>query len=291
LRRGGDPGRAAASPSYAQKRDTATIEAYFADVPAMFTPFYDMPDPDGFRRAIDELNGCAQALTSTQSAPDPAQGIVDVPNTAWAEVTTVGDNLASWSGAAAREFKANYLDVLPIQAAGQLNAIVMCRRLFEQEQAIWREARENVASLLNDAIDCLNDMPHQCSQSGWTTTLTVIAAVAALAALPLAEIEVGLAIVDGVASAGTAIPLLPDDPPRQLRFSASNAAGVIKEVGRGLRELITRIGEQEAKIAYLMNAAADVVGKHRPAFVPKRPMLSGATRANVAGQDYFGFSS
>jgi hypothetical protein len=279
--------------SYQQKQDMKAIEASFAGVPGMFYQFMDMPAPEDFDIAIDDLRNSAQVLMTTQNSPDPALGLRGAQNTNFSAATTVGDNLASWSGAAAREFKANYLDKLPMQTAGQFNVIAACMKLFEQEQGIWREARKNVAELLNGAVDVMEDLPHRCSKNSWTITLTIIAAVATIAAPPLAAagtaVAVGLAITDGAASVGTT--LLPDDPPKHLDFKASTADGVIEEVGRGLNELVTRINEQESKIAQVLVGADAVIAKQRAAFVPDRPLLAGATRSTVTGQNYLGFSS
>jgi hypothetical protein len=276
-----------------QKLDVAKIEEFFAGVPAMFYPFMDMPAPDDFQVAVETLRTSAQVLMTTQNSPEPSLNLDRAQNDRFSGVTTVGDNLASWSGAAAREFKQNYLDKLPMQSAGQFNAVVTCMKLFQQEQLIWQEARKNVAELLNLAIDVMHELPQRCSKNTWTVTLTVIAAVATIAAVPLAgagaAVALGLAVTDGAASTVSA--LAPDDPPKRVNFKASTADGVIREVARGMRELIDRIDEQERKIAQVLRGVDAVIQGQRAAFVPKRPLLAGATEQNVTGQNYLGFTS
>ncbi|GIG85652.1 hypothetical protein [Plantactinospora endophytica] len=276
-----------------QKQDVITIEAGFAGVPAMFYPFLDMPRPESFDGIIDDLRNSALVLMTTQNSPDPALGLHAPNNNKFSAVTTVGDNLASWSGAAAREFKSQYLDKLPPQQAGQFNVVVTCLKLIEQEKNIWAEARKNVADVVNQAIAVLEDMPRRCSKNSWTVAFTVVAAVAGVAAAPLAAagagIAVGLAVTDKVA--GGASLFVKDDPPENRRFGASTADGVIREVDRGLKELIARIIEQEGKIATVFTGANSVVLDERDSFVPKRPLLAKATPENVTDQDMLGFSS
>jgi hypothetical protein len=278
-----------------QKQDVAAIESSFSGVPAMFYPFENMPRPETFVSSLEDLRQCTQFLQVTQNSPDPGGGLRGPQNTSFSLINTVGDGLASWSGAAAREFKANYLDKLPMHIAGQFNAIVTCAKLFEQEQGIWRQAQHDITELLNRSLDVMNDLPHRCSKNSWTITLTVIAAVATIAAPPLGvvgvglAVETGLALTDGMASIGAS--LLPDDPPKHVGFSASTAEGVIKEVRRGITEIIDRIVQQEAKIAQVFAASDAVVTQQRTEFVPKRPMLAGVTKANVTDQDFMGPTS
>jgi hypothetical protein len=66
---------------------------------------------------------------------------------------------------------------------------------------------------------------------------------------------------------------------------------VISEVDRGLKALIERIDDQERKIAQVMRGVGAVIQRERAAFVPKRPLLAGATEQNVLDQNYLGFTS
>jgi hypothetical protein len=278
-----------------QKLDVGAIEVAFAGVPAMFYPFLDMPRPEDFDGVIDDLRRCATVLMTTQNSPNPDLGLEKPNNDKFSAVTTVGDNLASWSGAAAREFKSQYLDKLPAQQASQFNAAVTCMKLIQQEKAIWTEARKNVADIVNQAIEVLENMPNRCSKDNWTVAFTVVAAVAGIAAVPLGVatagtgILVGLAVADKVA--GGASLFLEDDPPENRRFAASTADGVIREVDRGVKELIARIVEQEGKIATLFSSANSVVRDARESFVPKQPLLARATPENITDQNVLGFSS
>ncbi|MGX7669807.1 hypothetical protein [Plantactinospora sp. DSM 117369] len=278
-----------------QKLDVSAIEAAFAGVPAMFYPFLDMPRPNNFDSIFLDLRASATVLMTTQNSPQPDLELTAPNNNKFSGVTTVGDNLASWSGAAAREFKSQYLDKLPAQQASQFNAVVTCMKLIQQEKAIWTEARKNVADIVNQAIDVLENMPNRCSKDNWTVAFTVVAAVAGIAAVPLGVatagtgVLVGLAVVDKVA--GGASLFVKDDPPENRRFAASTADGVIREVDRGLKELIARIVEQEGKIATVFSGANSVVRDERESFVPKRPLLAKTTPENVTDQDFLGFSS
>ncbi|WP_422771857.1 hypothetical protein ACN28C_01675 [Plantactinospora sp. WMMC1484] len=278
-----------------QKQDVIAIEGAFAGVPAMFYPFLTMPGPADFEGILADLETSATVLMTTQNSPDPGLRIPAPNNDKFSAVTTVGDNLASWSGAAAREFKSQYLDKLPSQQAGQFNVVVTCMKLIQQEQAIWTEARKNVADIVNQAIEVLENMPRRCSKDNWTVAFTVVAAVAGIATVPLGVaaagtgILVSLAVADKVAGGATL--LLEDDPPENRRFEASTADGVIREVDRGVKELIARIVEQEGKIAAVFSGANALVQATRDMFVPKRPLLAKATPANVTDQDMLGFSS
>ncbi|MDW5326429.1 hypothetical protein [Plantactinospora sp. KLBMP9567] len=276
-----------------QKQDVIAIEAAFAGVPAMFYPFLDMPRPENFDGIFADLQQSATVLMTTQNAPDSDLELTAANNNKFSGVTTVGDNLASWSGAAAREFKSQYLDKLPVQQASQFNAVAASMKLIQQEKAIWTEARKNVADIVNQAIEVLENMPQRCSKDNWTVAFTVVAAVASVAAVSLAAagagIVVGLTVADKVAGGSSLF--IKDDPPENRRFEASTADGVIREVDRGVKELIARIVEQEGKIAAAFSGVNALVWDEREAFVPKRPLLAKATPENITDQDMLGFSS
>ncbi|WP_221321726.1 hypothetical protein [Actinoplanes sp. L3-i22] len=281
------------SHSAQQRADKVTIEAMFAGVHNMFWPFMSsMPAPDDFDLLLDWLRQAARGLTSTQSTADPQIGLKPA-DLDFSRATTVSSHLGSWSGAAAREFKRNYLDPMPTQLASTYNAIVFAIKLIELEQGIWRGARTDITRILNDAIDTLRNMPGWCGKDSLTTVLTTVAAFATIAAVPLSplgtSLAVGLAVTDGAASVGAT--LLPEDPERYVAFPAPTAYGVITAVEQAIAELYTRINEQEHKIARVLDSAVAVVTDQRSSYVPPSPLLANANRWNITDQDYLGFAS
>lgn len=292
MQAGRDPGRPAGQ-SARQREDIATIESMLAGIHDMFWPFMSsMPAPTDFDPLLDHLRRAAQALASTQPSADPKLGLKPA-DLSLSKATTVGDYLTTWSGAAAREFKARYLDPLPTQAASTYNAIVFASKLIELEQGVWAGARTDITSILNDAIFTLSSMQTSYDKDSMNTVLTTVAAFATIAAVPLSPIgtslAVGLAVADGGASIGAT--LLPEDPPQNLPFSAPTAFAVIDAVRQAIAALCTRINEQEHKIARVLDSATEVIGQERDSYVPPLPMLAKTNRRNATDQDFLGFAS
>ncbi len=283
-----------AGQSSQQRADKAMIESMFTGIHDMFWPFMSsMPAPGDFERLITDLKEAARALHSAQPADTRTDLELDPGKLVFDGAKTVSDHLSTWSGAAAREFKAKYLDPLPTQTAGIYNAIMLTVELVRLERGVWEGVRTDITQILNDAIDTLRNMPGWCGKDSLNTVLTTVAGLATIAAVPLSplgtSLAVGLAVLDGTASVGAT--LLPDDPKKFLRFPAPNAYGVIIAVERAIAELYARINEQEHKIARFFDSAAAVISREHDSYIPPLPMLAGATQRNVTGQDYMGFSS
>ncbi|GLW31177.1 hypothetical protein [Actinoplanes regularis] len=270
-----------------QNTEMARLDRFFDGVPGLFEPFRTMPGPEAFDPLKAQIVNAAQFLTTTQNAPSPVFELPGEPRVEYAGATTASDYLTDWSGRAARQFKTTYLDPLPIQLNGQFNLVSAGHRMMVAEAELWRMARDDVAQIVNGGINAIDQLSGFCDKNGWTVTLTTVAAIATIAAVPIAQAALPLAIVDGVAS--VAATLLKDDPPHTGTYHGNTAEKVIAEVGRALQDLADRINAQEAKIGlFLSNAAALLNGPHRGTFVPARPLLAETTASNYADDQHLG---
>lgn len=141
------------------------IETFFGNVPSLFVPFKPMPEPGPFRDLANHLVTSAQLLSTTQNSVKPVFDIPPVPQDAFTHIESAGDALSHWNGRAAREFKVNYLDPLPIQLAGQFNLIAVASKLMEEEAKIWEQARLNVAEIVNKGINAMDKMDQFCTKN------------------------------------------------------------------------------------------------------------------------------
>jgi hypothetical protein len=272
---------------YEQNLEKAEIERFFAGVPGLFAPFMTMPAPEAFEPLQGQLVRAAQYLTTTQNAPSPVFDLPGEPRIEYAGAATTSDHLAGWSGRAAREFRTNYLDPLPIQLNGQFNLVSAAHAMMVEEARVWAKARDDVGQILNKGINTMDQLDKFCSKNSWTITLTAVASIATVAAVPLAGAALPLAIIDGAAS--LAPTLLKDDQPKTEKYSGDTAEKVIAEVGRALQNLADLIAEQENKIGgFLSSAAALLAGGNRALFVPARPLLAGTTTGNYADEQNLG---
>ncbi|MFC4065207.1 hypothetical protein [Actinoplanes subglobosus] len=271
-----------------QQEWVAIVEDQVSIVPRVFAAFRDIPRPEDFQASVDSLMNCADKVMTIQNAPNPTE--VPQPNRGqnFSLAQTVGDFLSEWTGDAAREFKRDYTDRLPFQLAAQFNMLVLCAKLIEQEQVIWREAAGNVADMINTAIDMLDYLLDNCDKATATVLLTAVAGIATIAAAPVTgpSLAILLGTIDAGASVGAT--LLKDDPPKPVGFDAATATQVILEVTQCATDLITQIYEQESKIAQVLYQAASHVLSDRTSFVPKSPQLVTGQGLPVNDPGYLG---
>ncbi|MFI1992065.1 hypothetical protein [Actinoplanes sp. NPDC020271] len=277
-------------------RSEHAIDAMMVEIPRMFEPFYSVPGPRAFDAVLTDLLLASSKLAMGQGEVAPADGLQpSAGNLSLA--ATVSTSLADWSGVAATTFRRDYLDKLPAQAANACTAVKYMRAVVEAEDQFWAKIRNDIAQILNDAIDAVTNMRSSCDKNSLTTMLTAVAATAAVVgtfpisatalALGTAEclLATTMATVDGAASVGAT--LLPDDPPK-TRFSANTLLEVITAVQKAIGVLIGKIQEHDNGMNLLVGLSTAVVEQERTSFVPPMPALADATRTTITDRAFMG---
>ncbi|HEX6075563.1 MAG TPA: hypothetical protein VFZ32_09915 [Micromonosporaceae bacterium] len=264
------------------------IGAQFADIPALYRPFSEAPDPTSFDGAISELRRALHVISSGQQNQDPINGGIYPANPVLDKLSGSESYLEDWTGAAAMEFKANVIDPFPSVVRNQFIMVAVLKCALEAEKEIWIKARNDIDKVAHDTLTALERMD-DCGKNEWTMAFTVVASVAAVAAVPVTG-GASLAITAVGAASEVAAAAVPDDPP-SIRFSGETPGAVISQMREAISKLKAEIDGQEAKIAGAVSGACELVSGNRDLFVSKQPKLAGATPANIRGPAYLGYSS
>ncbi|GIG91436.1 hypothetical protein [Plantactinospora endophytica] len=266
------------------------IEQAYADVPDLFEPFTEMPDPSSFDGMIAQLAAALHKLSSGEGHESPLDGAIYPANVALAGLPGVTSYIEDWTGAAAMEFKTNFVDPFSAIVQNQFLLTSVLKVALEAEQAIWAAARNDIDKIAHDALAALDS--DGCGPSGWTMTFTVVAAIVATTAAPVGAVSVvaGTALT-AVGSAVSIVGAVPRDTAPSIQFSAGSPSSVISQMREAISMLIQEIHVQESEVANAMSGNLGLVSGNRGSYVSPRPALAGADGGDITGPDYMGYSS
>ncbi|WP_051367212.1 hypothetical protein [Hamadaea tsunoensis] len=212
------------------------VEGYYAGLPDQFKPFSQMPDPAAYDPMIADLRRLLSRLSAGDHNDTPLnKNDVFYANTDLAMMTTAADYMTMWDGRAAIAFKTNFVDPFPLVCRNQFLLVSILKAGLEAHQEMWRNARQNVDTIVHDTLDAL-DNSGCCSTNSWVMTFTVIAAVAFVAAVPLAPIEgIGLGLATGITAVGSASSVVAVKPPEapKVKYQGTTARQITDEMGKG----------------------------------------------------------
>jgi hypothetical protein len=264
--------------------DQAVVK--YADVPHMFVPYFDMPDPAALASYGDTVRGVAQRLNYGQS--DVKQGITANPQLG--AIDEVGGLIKDWYGEAAIEFRKNFLDRWKPITSNQFQLAVVLMCAAQAESAIWTNARQNVTKIADNAVSAMDVLSqHQFCGNGdgkLGFSLTVLSSIGAVAGATLAEVGSGgtatlaLAIVAEVASSAGAYPY---KQPEKGTLSGSSPSMVLKNVQDALDKLKQQIIEGEGHVKEATHSALEIVTSKSSSklVVAPRPELANATAKTI----------
>lgn len=269
------------------------IERKYADVTSLFQPFAEMPDPSSFDGVINQLSqvlGILSAGEAGDAAKDPVNGTIFPANPKLTKVGGTESYIEDWTGPAASAFKSEFIDPFPAVVQNQFIVASVLKSALEAQREIWKNARADIDKIAEDVLTALDRM-HDCGKNKWTMTFTVMASVAAIAAVPLtagaSTFALGLAVTAVGAASQVAAAAAPDDPPA-IQFSGESPEVIILQMRRAIQKLYEGIADQEAKIADAMQKTNSLVDQHRDMFVTKQPALSRGHPGNI--RDLMGYS-
>lgn len=260
----------------------------FEDIPELFQPFVDTPDPAGFDAAISYANGAADLL-SLGGYTDPTledRQITDVGGPTYlghpvlAEYNNVRESLSRWQGEAAGEFRRAYLNSFEVRLSNQFQVAIAVRAALEAEREIWKRTRTDVDNLAHGILHALDALDAFCTKDEWTMTFTVTASIVSVGATVVSPLAgaVTLAIIGGASQVAAAAPFPEAD---KQTYSAKTAEGVIDNLREAITRLRLHIADQEQVIAGKLTGNQDVVAGSRNSLLAPRPALADATRATM----------
>ena len=202
------------------------VEREFADLPDAFRALTGFPEPD---------DGPARQVRSVLDGLSTGDGTA---NPALHELST---GLRNWTGAAAERFRTGFLQPWPAFVHNQYTVgVVLCSGLVA-EQEIWARARQDADQIAEQGLAAVAACG-DCTRTEWTVTFTVVASVAAVAAVPVTG---GLSLAAGgiAALAQVAAATGPGEPPR-TSFSADDPGEVADRVREAIRQLLGHIDDR-----------------------------------------------
>ncbi|WP_432838943.1 hypothetical protein [Dactylosporangium sp. CA-092794] len=213
-----------------------SVEREFADVPDAFRPLTGFPDPARYDGLADGVDDVLRGLSTGDGMPaDP-------------EVARFNGTVAalrSWSGTAAERFRAGFADPWPALVRNQFTACAVLRSALRAEQDIWARARQDADQIAEQGLAAIMAC-RDCTRTEWTITFTVVASVAAVAAVPVGgAIALAAGGVAGVAQVAAATG--PDEAPRST-FSGDDPAEIVSRLREAIGLLRGHIRQQRAGV-------------------------------------------
>ncbi|GHJ49532.1 hypothetical protein Cs7R123_68740 [Catellatospora sp. TT07R-123] len=280
------------SPTLVAQEQPKLINRCYGEVPQLFQPFSQIPDPASYTPAIESLKRALGRLCTGQDTRDPisTNGSNYYANPVLDKLSASGDYIESWTGKAAMEFKANFIDPFPSVARNQFLLISALKAGLEAEQAMWEAARKDIDQIAENtlkALDCMDD----CSPKEWAVTFTAAAAITGiLLTIPtLGTSAVAAISISTVGAAAWVAAALPPSPPT-LNITGDHTNAVLDSMHAAVDKASQVISETEQRIAKAMDSILDAIHSHRDYFVAPRPSLAGATKQNITRPEYMGYS-
>ena len=255
------------------------IDGYYANLPQLFTPFADMPDPAAYQPMIEDLRTVLKKLSNGDDNSDPIDHVDNIylANPAMSKIATASDYLGEWTGQAATAFKQNFLDPFPAVCRNQFIVVAVLKAGLEAHQSMWQSARndiENVAKTTADALD--NAGSGWSDKNDWTFTFTVLASVTAVAAVALTPVTDGLTAPLAVTTVGAASQVAAAAPPPEIpdKNSGETAIQITNAMKAAMDKIVNDIHTVERKIASALNTVTGTVSGNNGYFVAPRPRLA-----------------
>jgi uncharacterized membrane-anchored protein YhcB (DUF1043 family) len=257
-----------------------------------------------YERHVEESSEWIIGAFQDRAVPDP-DALTPYLNTIRAAEDRLGDgqvvrfassaqiNLASqWDGdycTGLRNFLASFLVI----AGNQQTIARTLRELLEAEQALFRQAQENMIKLSENVLAAIRAAGKQ-EKSGTRTYLTILSAVSWIAGAALAIPSGGASIYAGVvtlnavaAASGAAASLLPGGDPKSL--DADTVDGVLDKMSQVMKDARAHLAEKQndvlAALTHNQAALAALRQTAAPAaatpVTPSRPAILDAKQGEI----------
>jgi hypothetical protein len=275
--------------AYSSIKDYRTYPEYrlFSDVPGLFQPFTNLPDPSSFVPLIDDLDRAVGNLAWGQATEDPIHHLNYPANPVLDKMAGAESYIENWTGKAAMDFKANFLDPFPSIEHNQFMLAAVLKAALAAHQALWQSARKNIDDIAHGTLEALDTMD-DCGRNEWPIAWTVVACVAGALAAPLTG--GGSLALTAVSTAAWVTAANPPKSAPTTTYGGETAEVVIQHMREAITHLTQDIQHTEQVISSALSNNHAIVCENRSLFVAARPALAGATAATVTGPDQMGYS-
>jgi hypothetical protein len=211
-----------------EPRRRRAAEREFADLPDAFRALTGFPEPSRYDRPEQRLRDVLNGLSIGDGTANPA-------------LHELSTGLRNWTGAAAERFRTGFLQPWPAFVHNQYTVGAVLRSGLLAERELWARARQDADQIAEQGLAAVAACG-DCTRTEWSVTFTVVASVAAVAAVPVTG---GLSLVAGgiAGLAQVAAATGPSEPPR-TSFSADDPVEVADRVREAIRLLLGHIHER-----------------------------------------------
>jgi hypothetical protein len=275
------------------------IEREVADIPALFAPFAAIPDPVLFEpmmQGMDRALGKLSHGDGDEAARDPVNlGDAYDANPELAKLSATESWIAKWSGHAAREFKANFIDPFPYIVYNQFHLASVVKGALKAQHEVCVGARHDIDDIAEKVRDALNRMD-EGGDVGLSFLFTVVGAVVSIPAAALSgAAAVGLTAVSSAASIAAeesdSRSAAPHERSRvEIQYSGPDVESIIMAMRESITKLKSILVPQQDAIARALRASLVHLQANRKHFVSPRPELTSATPKTVRSRQYLGFA-
>jgi hypothetical protein len=291
------PGDPPLAPMPGEDEERAKIVASFSEIPSLFEPFTMMPMPSSFDGLINDIGSAMRLLSSGYMTDDPITGQSYLAQTVFSKIGASESYMELWTGHLAGRPSGGvegpeFIEPFPAMVVNQFIGCAVLRGALAAQRELWSSAQNNIDKVAHDALNALDNMDH-CGQNNWTMTWTIVASVAAVAAVPISagtSLE-ALAAVGSVTAVGAASQVVAAhqvDPPKETHYHGETAEVVIDEVRRGVSDAIAEIQRGQQKVVEALDHMHAAVSQNRPLFIAPQPNLVDATPRNIFTDEYLG---
>jgi hypothetical protein len=280
------------SPTLMAQEEPKLQRLCYVEVPEMYRPYTQIPDPASFDPMIVSLENALKRLCSGQDTRDPisTNGGPYAANIVLDEMRGSESYIENWTGSAAMAFKSNFIDPFPSVVRNQFILVSALKSALEAEQAMWKETRKNITDIAEQTLKVLDSMGG-CSSNEWTMTFTVVAAVVGVAAaIPTLGTSTVLTLT-AVGAAVSVVGAVPVEDPPESKISGGDSNQVLESMRKCITQETQLVNSTEDRIGNALKSLLGTVEGKPDYFVSKRPALADSSRVNVKDSRHMGYST
>lgn len=246
---------------------------YYNWVPDSFHPFQDLPEPETSQHMAAKF----ETICGPMDAGNNISG-GNLGDAALGHVEDIKDNLISWNGHAAENFRDNFVNDLSTLIDEHAGIGRFLGATVKANEGLLRSARLDVKTIASNAVTAIEASADSGSDDV-ILALTVIAAAATIAA-GIATIPVfgtgipvmaaGCTILAGVAAAAT--PMVAENASdTSIPLDADTVDGVLENMVNALDNVDSKITTAENEMNGRLVDVIDQISADLNGFIPRRP--------------------
>jgi hypothetical protein len=267
------------------------VDGYYAKIPELFKPFFQMPNPKKYEPAIEDLRAVLRGLSNGSNNQDPIDKNDFYPaNPTLAKMTTAGDYLEDWTGKSAMQFKQKFLDPFPAYSRNQFILTAALKSALEAHQALWTSTRNDIDKIAHATMDAFANQGC-CDKNTWNVSFTVLSSIGAIGAAVLTVATAGttlpltLTAIGAAAQVGATVP--PDGLPAEVKGGGETALQITNTMKSAMDKLTQEFQKAEQKVAEALTVLGKQVSQESALFAAARPALADG---RISGPDGMGNS-